>query len=105
MEKETHVGEMLAQCIESEYGVKTEQYFIWEHTDQVPNELLARYLDLLHRNNARFLNVIRSEDGISIRLFGMSIYVVATKTMIGFLPSIETFSVTTCTNMMNFLYP
>ena len=98
MEKETHVGEMLAQCIESEYGVKTEQYFIWEHTDQVPNELLARYLDLLHRNNARFLNVIRSEDG-------MSIYVVATKTMIGFLPSIETFSVTTCTNMMNFLYP
>ena len=66
MEKETHVGEMLAQCIESEYGVKTEQYFIWEHTDQVPNELLARYLDLLHRNNARFLNVIRSEDGISI---------------------------------------
>ena len=66
MEKETHVGEMLAQCIESEYGVKTEQYFIWEHTDQVPNELLARYLDLLHRNNARFLNFIRSEDGISI---------------------------------------
>lgn len=45
MEKETHVGEMLAQCIESEYGVKTEQYFIWEHTDQVPSELLARYLD------------------------------------------------------------
>lgn len=103
MEKETHVGEMLAQCIESEYGVKTEQYFIWEHTDQVPNELLARYLDLLHRNNARFLNVIRSEDGISIIR-----YVDIRRRNENddwFLPSIETFSVTTCTNMMNFLYP
>lgn len=58
--------EALSRSIESQYGVRSKLYHIWEKTDRVPNEVLDRYLDLLKRKNVKFLKILQSENEISI---------------------------------------
>lgn len=66
MEDRNSIGEALARRIESSYGLKTAQYYIWERTERVPNELLEKYLDLLNRKSVKCLNVIQNADGMAI---------------------------------------
>lgn len=66
MEDRKSIGEALARCIESSYGLKTAQYYIWEHTERVLNELLEKYLDLLDRKGVKCLNVVQNADEMAI---------------------------------------
>lgn len=66
MEDSKSIGEELARCIESSYGLKTVQYRIWEHTERVPDELLEKYLDLLNRKGVKYLRVIQDTDKMTI---------------------------------------
>ena len=66
MEDRKSIGEAMARCIESSYGLKTAQYYIWEHTERVPNELLEKYLDLLDRKGVKCLNVVQNADEMAI---------------------------------------
>lgn len=62
---ESELEKELIAFFESKYGVRTKKYMLYENTDRVPNGLLESYIELLKKNGAQFLRVLKCEDNIT----------------------------------------
>ena len=68
------IGTILTSFFESKYGIRTKKYMICERTDQVPQDLLAQYIEFLNKNGARFLKVLSQSEDIAIIQYVDNLY-------------------------------
>lgn len=62
------IVDSLIHFIKSKYGVRTKAILMYERTEQIPLELLEPYVDLLNKNEMKFIEILsRTDDMVIIR--------------------------------------
>ena len=62
------IVDSLIHFIKSKYGVRSKAILMYERTEQIPLELLEPYVDLLNKNEMKFIEILsRTDDMVIIR--------------------------------------